>query len=447
MHPNELRAKRQQKMADAKKIADRAKGENRDFTAEERADVDAILAEVANIDASLKTITNLLSAESAGNESMPDESAGARSRGSMILGMDPKEQRRYSILRALRSQLPGTNRREAGLELEASAEIARRLGRDPQGVFVPYEALGHALRNARLRRERRDLTITTEGADVRETLLDVGSFIDLLRNKMILAEAGVTTLSGLTGNVDIPRQSGGATVTWLAEQDAAGENTPTLDKVSLTPRTAGCFLDMSRKFIQQSAVDADAFAENDLTTALALALDAAGLHGSGASNQPTGVASTAGIGSVAGGANGAAPTWANIVTLETEVAQDNADMGNLAYITNTKVRGKLKQTAKVSSTDSVMIWQEQNELNGHRALVSNQVSSTLTKGTSSGICSAIFFGNWADLIMAFWGVLDLLVDPYTASSKGDVRVVAFQDVDIAVRHPESFAAMLDALTT
>jgi HK97 family phage major capsid protein len=447
MNPNELRAKRQQKMTDAKKIADKAKSENRDFTPEERADVDAILAEVANIDASLKTITNLLSADSAGDAPADDAASDRTSRsGPVVLGMSDGEKRRYSILRALRSMLPGSNRREAGFELEASAEIAKRLGRDPQGIFVPYEAIGHALRS-KARRERRDLTITTEGTDLRATDLDAANFIDLLRNRMILNEAGATVMSGLVGNVDIPRQSGGATVTWLAEQDAAGEATPTTDKVSLTPRTAGVFLDMSRKFIQQVAIDADAFAENDLRTALALELDRVGLHGSGASNQPTGVASTAGIGSVAGGANGAAPTYGNIVTLETEVAQDNADIGNLAYITNTKVRGKLKQTAKVSSTDSVMVWEDQNELNGHRVLVSNQVSSTLTKGTSSGICSAIFFGNWSDLIMAFWGALDLLVDPYTASSKGDVRVVAFQDIDIAVRHAESFAAMLDALTT
>jgi hypothetical protein len=87
-------------------------------------------------------------------------------------------------------------------------------------------------------------------------------------------------------------------------------------------------------------------------------------------------------------------------------------------------------------------------VNGYPFHVTNQVSSTLTKGsgTGVGVCSAIFFGNWADLIIGMWGGLDILVDPYTGGTAGTVRVIALQDVDVAVRHAESFAAMLDALT-
>lgn len=126
---------------------------------------------------------------------------------------------------------------------------------------------------------------------------------------------------------------------------------------------------------------------------------------------------------------------------------DNADIGSLAYVTNAKVRGKLKGTEKASSTGMFVWGDNSTPLNGYNAVVTNQVSSALTKGSSSGVCSAIFFGNWADLVIGMWGGLDLLVDPYTASTTGSVRVVAMQDIDIAVRHPESFAAMLDALTT
>jgi HK97 family phage major capsid protein len=84
-------------------------------------------------------------------------------------------------------------------------------------------------------------------------------------------------------------------------------------------------------------------------------------------------------------------------------------------------------------------------VNGYRAVVSNQVPSNLTKGTGTNL-SAIIFGNWNDLIVGQWGTLDLMVDPYNQSTSGTVRVVALQDVDIAVRHPESFSAMVDAVT-
>ena len=85
-------------------------------------------------------------------------------------------------------------------------------------------------------------------------------------------------------------------------------------------------------------------------------------------------------------------------------------------------------------------------LNGYRTAVSNQVPSDLDKGTSTGVCSGIIFGNWADLIVGMWGGLDIQVNPYSLDTTGAVRITAFQDVDVAVRHPESFSAMQDALT-
>ena len=161
------------------------------------------------------------------------------------------------------------------------------------------------------------------------------------------------------------------------------------------------------------------------------------------------MAATSGIGSVVGGTNGAVPTWAHITQLEREVAIDNADVGSLAYLTNPKVRYKLKNTLFTATYGDRFLWGESptQPLNGYRAEVTNQVSSALTKGSASGTCSAIFFGNWADLIIGFWSGLDILVDPYSLSTTGSHRIVAFQDVDVAVRHAESFAAMLDVLTT
>ena len=140
---------------------------------------------------------------------------------------------------------------------------------------------------------------------------------------------------------------------------------------------------------------------------------------------------------------GAALIWADIVKLETEVAVDNADVGRLGYMTNAKVRGALKTTAKVAGTDSRMIWDDDGILNGYTPWVTNQVRGDITKGGSTDL-SAVFFGNWADLLIGQWGTLDIIADPYTGATAGTVRVIALQDVDIAVRHPESFARIADA---
>jgi len=360
------------------------------------------------------------------------------------IGMDPKETQRYSFRKAILA-LDAARKgehdawKDAGLELEASRAVAQNLGKDPQGIFVPYD----------VQVAQRDLTVgtTTAGGYLKATELLPASFIELLRNKMMVRQAGATVLSGLVGDIAIPSQTGGATWYWVAESGDVTESNQTFGQVPMAPKTGGTFTDISRKLLKQSTPDVEMLVVNDLTAVAARGIDLAALHGTGSGNQPTGIAATSGIGAVAGGTNGAAPDWADIVDLETEVAVDNADVGRLNYMSNAKVRGKLKKTLVTATYGDQMIWPvNATEINGYPWLTTNQVSSALTKGSSSGVCSAIFFGNWVDLFIAMWGGLDLLLDPYTGGLAGTLRVIVHQDIDIAVRHAQSFAAMLDALT-
>lgn len=354
------------------------------------------------------------------------------------VGMSEREVKSFSFVRAINALANPTDRRAqeaAAFEFEASRAAAEKLGRASRGITVPIDVLA------------RDLLVgtTTAGGHTVQTDLMAGDFITLLRNRSYMMQVG-TVMSGLNGNVAIPRHTTAATAYWVAENGAPTESQQAFDQVTLSPKTVGAFTDFSRRLTLQSSIDVESFVRNDLATILALEIDRVALHGSGASNQPTGIASTAGIGSVAGGTNGAAPSWANIIALESAVAVANADVGNLAYCTNAKVRGKLKGVEKATNTGMFVYTEGSTPLNGYNAVITNQVSSTLVKGTSGSTCSAIFFGNWRDLLIGMWSGLDLLVDPYTGSTAGTVRVVALQDVDVAVRHPESFAAMLDALT-
>ena len=346
------------------------------------------------------------------------------------IGMSPKEAKQFSVVRAINA-LTTNNWSRAGYELEASKAQAEKLGKDARGFFLPTDV-------------QRDLNVgtATAGGHTVSTDLLTGSFVDMLRNKMTVMDLGATMLTGLEGNVAIPRQTGGSTAYWVAESGAITESAAAFDQISMSPKTVGSFSDLSRKLLLQSSMDIESFVRNDLATSIAIEIDRAAIHGSASSNQPRGILATSGIGSVVGGTNGVAPTYAHIVGLETQVAQDNAAEGALNYLTNSKVRGKLLQTEKASST-AQFVWADNNTLRGYNAAVSNQVSSTLTKGNQS-LSSAIIFGNWNDLLIGMWGGLDIAVDTSTGSSSGTVRVVALQDVDIAVRHAQSFAAMLDA---
>jgi len=339
----------------------------------------------------------------------------------------------YSFVKAIREQ---GNGKLTGIEAEMHQQSemeSRESGTSVEGVGIPHSILS------------RDLTVTTEGADVVAT--GIQGFITLLRNKMVVQQLGARVLTGLTGNFHIPKMTAGGAAAWEGENDANAEGTPTIGQVAFSPNRVGLFTDISKKLLLQSSVDIEAMVREDLATSIALAIDYAAINGAGANDVPEGILQTSGIGSVAGGTDGLAPTWAHIVALETAVANANADMGSLGYLTNSKVRGKLKTTAKVASTDSNMIWGGgATPLNEYACAVSNQVPSTLVKGGSGAACSAIIFGNWNDLVIAQWGGLDLVVDNYTQATSNLTRIVANTYADVGVRHPESFAAMQDALT-
>lgn len=360
------------------------------------------------------------------------------------IGMNQQDLKRYSLINAL-NFLANPNdrlaREAASFELECSQAAAELRGKASQGLVIPFDILSRSL-------QKRDLTVgtPTAGGNLVETTLLTGSFIDLLRNAMVIDRLGTQMLTGLVGNIAIPGASGAATAFWVTEGNAPTESQQTIKQVPMSPKTVGAFTDISRKLLKQSSIDVEGFVQRDLATVLGLAIQQVAIQGGG-SNEPTGILTTAGIGDVAGGTNGLSPTWANIVELESDVSVANADVGSLAYLTNAKVRGRLKTTYEDGPGSGIRVWQNgDTPLNGYRAGVTNAVPSNLTKGTAVGTASAIIFGNFADLIIGMWGGLDLMVDPYSNSTSGTVRIVALQDVDVAVRNAVSFSAMKDALT-
>ena len=333
------------------------------------------------------------------------------------IGLTEKESRSFSFLRAINYLANPTDRaaREAAaFEIEASEAAAEKLGRASRGITIPVDVM------------RRDLTVgtATAGGNLVETELDSANFIDLLRNASALDQAGATVLTGLSGNVNIPRQSGAATAYWVAESGSPTESQQTIDQVALTPKTCGAFTDFSRKLMIQSSIDVENMVRTDLARVLALEIDRVGLYGSGSSNQPLGLKDTTGVLTEDFSAN--TPTFAEVVALESDVAGANALLGTPVYLMNAAMGGSLKTATKDSGSGQFIL--QGGEVNGYRAVISNQVAS-----------NDLWFGNFSDLIIAYFSGLDLMVDPFTGSTSGTVRVVALQDVDIAARHGASFS--------
>ena len=333
------------------------------------------------------------------------------------VGLSDKETKRFSFVRALNflaNQGDASARRAAEFEIEVGEAAAKKYERSSNGIVVPNEVL------------RRDLLSGTPSAGgnlVADELLS-GSFIDLLRNRLALANAGVTMLSGLQGNISIPRQASASTAYWVGENVAPTESQQSIDQVNMTPKTVGAFVDYSRRLLLQSSIDVEGMIRNDLARVIALELDRAGIYGTGSSNQPLGLVNTTGVGSQTISTFG---TFAEYIGMETDVASANADAGSMRYIINAAARGALKSTAKSATAVAAGFVYENDEINGYPAIVSNQL-----------LTNDALFGDFSMMIMGMWSGLDLTVDPYAGATAGTVRIIALQDVDFAVKQPGAF---------
>jgi HK97 family phage major capsid protein len=359
------------------------------------------------------------------------------------LGMSKRERQQFSIRRAILAQLDAAQHaRHAGLELEASRALAQQYGRDPRGLFVPREVF------------TRDLSVGTNSAGgfMRPTNHLGNEFVAPALNVPVIQQAGARVLSGLVGNVAIPRMSAGSTVGWVASEGSAlSETNPTFTQLTLSPKDLGAYVDITRRLMQQSDPSVEQVLRDDFRAQLANGIDAACFHGTGTSGQPTGIINSS-PNSVAIGTNGGAPTYSLLANMIRENAVDNLLDPTSTWFINSRLMAKLMTTAKQSSgvegnfilspdasaTDLRML--------GYRAFVSNNIASNLTKGSGSSL-SAAFFGRPSDILIGQWGGIEVLVDPYTAITSGTVRLRVFQTVDVGIRYASAWCVASDIATT
>jgi HK97 family phage major capsid protein/HK97 family phage prohead protease len=335
------------------------------------------------------------------------------------IGLTHKEAQRYSITRAIRA-LVDRDWTGAGFERECNLAILKRsgVGEAPNGgFFVPYEV------------QKRDLTAGTgsQGGFLVQTDNLGNSFIDLLRNRTVVGQLGATVLSGLQGNVTIPRQSSANTAMWLTnEATGITETNAAFGQVALSPKHVGAYQEISRQLLMQSSPSVDMLVMNDLARVVAIAIDLAALEGSGNSGQPTGIASTASIGSV----TGTSLAYAGILEFQTDVAGGNALAENCAYVTTPSVAALLSARQRFSSTDTPL-WEGNlldGRVSGFRAVSSLQLTA-----------ASMIFGDFSQVIIADWGMLEIAMNPYANFQAAITGIRAIQTCDVGVRYAAAFS--------
>ena len=335
------------------------------------------------------------------------------------VGLTPKEAQRYSITRAIRAMVD-RDWSAAGFERECHNAILKRagLGDAPNGGFyVPYEV------------QKRDLTAGTgsQGGFLVATDNLASSFVELLRNRTLVGQLGATMLSGLVGNVTIPRQTSANSATWLAnEASTITETNAAFGQIAMTPKHVGAYQEISRQLLMQSAPSVDMLVMNDLARVIAIAIDLAALEGSGASGQPTGISQTAGIGSV----TGTSLAYAGVLEFQSDVAGGNALAENCAYVTTPAVAALLAARQRFASTDTPL-WEGNlldGRMSGFRAVSTLQVTA-----------ASMIFGDFSQVIVGDWGRLEIAMNPYANFQAAITGIRAIQTVDVGVRYAAAFS--------
>lgn len=406
MKLNQLREQRSAKVAAMKNLVDTAAEAGRDLSAEEVKQFDAMKAEERTLATQIERAEYMADAER--------RAAGTPVSGAPAADFD-KLSGSVSVVKVIRAQMEG--RSLDGAELEYAREAEIRSGRKAEGVFVPFNSL-----------EKRANTTTTApelvGTDHR-----ADQYIGPLREALLARSLGVRVLTGLRGNVAIPKFGSGLETGWVTEGGAVPEGEMAFDQVTMTPKHVGGKTEMSRQLIQQSAPGIEQLVREDLSFLIAKQIDAAIMNGTGLLGQPLGILNTVGI-QAAGDIPG---TWAEVLAMLELL--DDVNIENGRWVTTAAIRSALAAAEKVTGSGSGFLYE-----NGTMGNVPLATSKSLPAGK-------LILGDFSQVMLGVWSEVDILVNPYAepAYSRGGIQVRAMATVDTAVRHPEGFVVATEVV--
>lgn len=404
MRLHELKEKRSRKVVDMQQLLSKAETENRDLSDTESQAFDSLKGEIRSLDQSIERAEVVNELERRAEADPITEQPFAQL------------EQRVSVLRVLQHLVDPSQRPLEGAEREYSNEMARRSGRRPEGVFVPFAVV-----------EQRAPVLTTTVPEIVPTIHRADLYIDAFRRALISQRLGVRVLTGLTGNLSIPRRGTGTSVGWVAEHSPLPDTSMDFDSVTMTPRHCGAIVELSRQIILQSSPDVEALVREDLARSVAEEVDRVLIDGGAVATEPMGILRTSGTlqSTLAG------PTWAQVLAM-IGMAEDANIPGPLRWLTSPKAARKLRGTL-------------QNNQDGTYLMQGGQVGELPALSTSfvpdaDATHGTAILGDFSQTMIGIWGALDLSTNPYAEAvyRRGGVLVRAISTLDIGHRDPKAY---------
>lgn len=341
------------------------------------------------------------------------------------IALTQREVESYSLTRALEAAQQG-NWRDAGFEWELSEEGFRRTGQPnafhKHAFRVPHQILAS---------HKRDLTVASAtGGGFLASDVQVQGVLDVLRPRMVTARLGAQYLPGLKSNVTYARTASSSTVTWHPTEATASTETANynMGQISLVPKTCSAYVETSRLLRLMAPDLAEFTIRRDLARTLATAVDAAAFTGSGASGEPTGLLSAAGIGTF----TGASLAYAGLLEAQTDILNANAlsDGGQVAFTCRPAVASLLANRQGFSTL--LPMWTG--------PLAAGQLIGCPAVSTMQIPASTLVAGDFSQMLLAEWaGGIEIRVNPYANFPAGIFGYAAFLTMDVGVLQSTSFS--------
>lgn len=323
-----------------------------------------------------------------------------------------KERSRFSMSKLLMN-IAEPNKYKADYERGICDEYAKERNMNAKGIVIPSELF-----------DRTNTVLSaTGGGNLVGTNLLANEFIPLAANKPISEMLGAVVLPGLVGNIAIPTQTGAIVGAWMGDETTpVSDSDLAIGQKTASPKTFSGTTSFSRQLMLQSTPAIDRLIEDDLNRIANLAIDKAVFHGTGLNGQPKGIIATDGVGL---GTVKTTFSYADLVAMETAVADANLDAGTMAYVTTPTLKGTLKTTEKATNYP-LYLW-ENEVVNGYKAMATKQVDAGF-----------LLFGDFGQIVIPKWGGYDVVVDPYT-NKAGLIYVTIHVSMDVILRYAAAFS--------
>ena len=313
----------------------------------------------------------------------------------------------FSLIKAINDVVNNRNINEDALNvIEMGATEMRKSGLSYSGqIQLPVEERGDAVA----------ATVATDGKEIVAT--DKLNILSPLRGKSILAEAGATFLTGLVGNISIPNYTG-STCGWKGELEAADNGKGTFGSVELSPKRLTAYIDISKQFLTQDSVGAEEMLRADIVNSLVAKLEQT-IFGdaAGDNTKPAGIFNSAEV---------VAPSYQGVCEAEAAVTDYS---GEKRFVMSPTAKSAFKQATISGTKSDLRLLLEDGEVDGYPVSDSSNV-----------VAGGYAFGDFSELVVAQWGGIDIVVDPYTLATKNAIRLVINAYFDAKVRRDGAIKA-------